>query len=154
MTGKSAIYRFDTFVANTNSFVLSRNGEPVPLTPKVFETLLAFLERPGEMITKEELLNTVWKDSFVDESNLIQNIAVLRKALGDNDRTRRFIATVPGRGYLFLPTVQRGDTPDQTGRSAQTAARSAALSYVPKWIAIIISAVVAMILLLVYLVNR
>ena len=103
------IFRFDDFVVNAKSRIISRNGETIPLTPKVFDTLLAFLERPGKTMSKEELVAAVWAERFVDESNLTQNVAVLRKALGDNVKDRRLIVTVPGRGYRFVPDVENGD---------------------------------------------
>ncbi len=113
------VFRFDDFVVNAKSGVLSRNGEPIPLTPKVFDTLLAFLHRPGETLSKEELMTTIWPDSFVEESNLIQNVAVLRKALGDDAKESRFIMTVHGRGYRFVPNVTRGQTVDEVNKEPQ-----------------------------------
>src|SRR5688572_20676763 len=101
----SAVFRFGEFVLNSKSRVLSRDGETIPLTPRVFDTLLAFLSRPGETITKDELMNAIWPDSFVEEANLTQNVAVLRKALGENSREHRYIVTVPGAGYRFVPEV-------------------------------------------------
>jgi len=106
---ENEIFRFGDFVVNAKYRIISRNGETIPLTPKVFDTLLAFLVRPGHTITKEELMAAVWAERFVDESNLTQNVAVLRKALGDNAKDRRLIVTVPGRGYRFLPDVENGD---------------------------------------------
>jgi DNA-binding winged helix-turn-helix (wHTH) protein len=105
----SAVIRFDNFVVNAKSRVVSRNGETISLTPKVFDTLLALLSRPGQTMTKEELMTAVWGDSVVEESNLTQNVAVLRRALGDNGKKRRFILTVSGRGYRFVQDVERSD---------------------------------------------
>ena len=100
---------------------LLRGDEPVPLTPKVFEMLTAFLERPGELLPKEELMERLWPDTFVEEANLAQNVAVLRKALGDNPKTPRYIATVAGRGYRFVADVRHaeknGDGDQEAGRS-------------------------------------
>src|SRR5688500_6578337 len=94
----STFFRFDNFVVDTNARVLSRDGEKISLTPRVFDTLLAFVARPGVTITKEELMNSIWADSFVEEANLTQNVAVLRKALGENGQRDRYIVTVPGKG--------------------------------------------------------
>src|SRR5688572_19004790 len=99
----SGPFAFDDFVVDANSRVLARKGESIQLTPRVFDTLLAFVRRPGETISKDELMSAIWADSFVEESNLTQNVAVLRKALGDTSRQHRYIVTVPGTGYRFVP---------------------------------------------------
>src|SRR5688572_17575353 len=103
----SMTYRFEDFVLDPNTRVLSRGGEVISLTPRVLDTLLAFVERPGETLTKDELMSAIWADSFVEESNLTQNVAVLRKTLGEDARAHRYIVTVPGRGYKFVPEVTR-----------------------------------------------
>ncbi len=86
--------------------VLLREGQPVAVTPKAFETLLVLVRRSREVVTKEELLSTVWPDSFVEEANLSQNIFMLRKALGDTLEERAYIVTLPGRGYRFAAPVR------------------------------------------------
>ena len=86
--------------------VLYRDSQPVPITPKAFETLLALVRRSREVVSKEELLKEVWPDSFVEESNLSQNIFLLRKALGDTAENRQYIVTLPGRGYRFAAPVR------------------------------------------------
>jgi Tol biopolymer transport system component/DNA-binding winged helix-turn-helix (wHTH) protein len=101
----SVVFQFADFEVDPKSRVLLRNGEAVTLTPKVFETLLAFVEHAGETLSKEDLMNLIWPDSFVEESNLTQNVAVLRKALGENSRLHKYIVTVPGKGYRFVPEV-------------------------------------------------
>ena len=101
----SKVYRFGDFVVNSNTRVLLHGDEVISLTPRVFDTLLAFVRRPGETISKDELMSTIWSDSFVEESNLTQNVAVLRKALGEDSRAHRYIVTVPGTGYRFVPEV-------------------------------------------------
>jgi DNA-binding winged helix-turn-helix (wHTH) protein/tetratricopeptide (TPR) repeat protein len=78
----------------------------VPLTPKVFELLLAFVERPGELLTKDALLSILWPDVAVEENNLTHAMAKLRKALGDDIHERRFIVTVSGQGYRFVADVR------------------------------------------------
>ena len=85
---------------------LLRGNDPVPVTPKAFETLLALVRRSREVVSKEELLKEVWPDSFVEESNLSQNIFLLRKALGDTAENRQYIVTLPGRGYRFAAPVR------------------------------------------------
>jgi TolB-like protein/DNA-binding winged helix-turn-helix (wHTH) protein len=85
---------------------LLRDGEPVALTPKAFELLLALVERHDRVVDKTELMRLVWGDSFVEESNLSQTIFVLRKTLGEGVNGARFIETVPRRGYRFVCDVQ------------------------------------------------
>ena len=84
------IYEFGPFRLDTIKRVLLCEGEPVPLTSKVFDTLLVLVQHGGQLLTKDELLQTLWPDSIVEESNLTQNISVLRKALGESpDKDRK-----------------------------------------------------------------
>lgn len=102
----SNFYEFSDFRLDLSEKVLLRNGEPVPLTPKVFDTLEIFVRNPGRLIEKGELLEKLWPDSFVEESNLTSNVKMLRKALGDDAANPRFIETVPRRGYRFIAEVR------------------------------------------------
>lgn len=99
----SHLYEFGSFVLVTGEQVLLRDGEPVQLTPKAFETLLALVENSGHVMTKDELMERVWPDTIVEESNLAQNISTLRKALGDEGQ--QFIQTLPKRGYRFAMPI-------------------------------------------------
>jgi Tol biopolymer transport system component/DNA-binding winged helix-turn-helix (wHTH) protein len=101
--GESATYEFGPFRLDSGERLLTRDGNPVPLAPKVIDTLVVLVERAGRLLTKEELLAAIWPDSFVDESNLSQNIFRLRRTLGD-DQT--YIDTVPRRGYRFVHPVR------------------------------------------------
>jgi DNA-binding winged helix-turn-helix (wHTH) protein/tetratricopeptide (TPR) repeat protein len=93
------------------------NGDvPVALTPKVFELLLAFVEHPGALLSKDELLQMLWPDTAVEENNLTHCIAKLRRALGDDIRARRFIVTVPGQGYRFVAAVRAISVAHGAGR--------------------------------------
>jgi pimeloyl-ACP methyl ester carboxylesterase/DNA-binding winged helix-turn-helix (wHTH) protein/class 3 adenylate cyclase len=83
-----------------------RGGAPVPLTPKAFDTLLVLVENNGHVLSKEELIQKVWPDSFVEENNLAQNISILRKALGEAPAGLKFIETVSKRGYRFVADVR------------------------------------------------
>jgi Tol biopolymer transport system component/DNA-binding winged helix-turn-helix (wHTH) protein len=123
---KPGFYEFDDVHVDVEKRRVTRGDEVVPLTPKVFELLLIFLENRGEVLEKERLMELLWPDSFVEESNLTQNIAVLRKALGENSRSPRFIVTVPGKGYRFVSNVSvissgtangngHGSAPDDVG---------------------------------------
>src|SRR5437870_8659715 len=98
-------HRFGEFTVDGDQKVLLRNDSPLPLAPKVFDTLLILLDSRGRIVEKEELMKRLWPDSFVEESNLTFNIQQLRKALGDNARQPRFIETVARRGYRFIAEV-------------------------------------------------
>src|SRR5215813_7774063 len=90
----SRFYRFGEFTVDTDQRVLFQNGAPLPLTPKVFDTLMILVENGGRIVEKEMLMNRVWPNTFVEEANLTFNIQQLRKALGDNARKPAFIETV------------------------------------------------------------
>jgi Tol biopolymer transport system component/DNA-binding winged helix-turn-helix (wHTH) protein len=107
--------RFGPFFIDVQERVLRRDGQPVPLTPKAFDLLAAFIDRAGRLIPKEELLQTVWPDTFVEESNLAYNVFALRKALGDTAENGHYIETVPKRGYRFTAAV----TPVTSGNGQQ-----------------------------------
>jgi DNA-binding winged helix-turn-helix (wHTH) protein len=77
----------------------------VVLTGKVIDTLTALVQHHGSVVEKEQLLNTVWPNTVVEEANLTQNISILRKILGDNPKDHKFVATVAGRGYCFVGPV-------------------------------------------------
>lgn len=99
------VYEFGPFRVDPDKQVLLREGRPIAVTPKAFDTLLVLVRRSREVVTKEELLKAIWPDSFVEEANLSQNIFMLRKALGDTLEERRYIVTLPGRGYRFAAPV-------------------------------------------------
>ncbi|HEY6330711.1 MAG TPA: winged helix-turn-helix domain-containing protein, partial [Blastocatellia bacterium] len=73
---------------------------------KAFETLLVLIQHNEAVVSKEDLMRSLWPDSFVEESNLSQNIFLLRKALGETAQDHRYIITIPGRGYRFAETVR------------------------------------------------
>ena len=98
-------YEFGPFRLDAAQRVLLRDGHAVVLQPKAFDTLLLLVRNPGRLITKEELLSTIWPKLVVEESNLSQNIFVLRKALGDTEERHRYIVTLPRRGYQFAEPV-------------------------------------------------
>src|ERR1700737_3462022 len=98
-------YVFGPYRIDRRSRVLLRDGAIVPLSPKVLDTLVALVEHPGVVVSKDELLQLVWPDSFVEESNLAQNISVLRKVLGQVPDHVPYIETIPKRGYRFVPEV-------------------------------------------------
>src|SRR4051794_22528683 len=103
------IFEFGEFLLDFSEKTLSRSGELVPVTPKVFETLHFFLENSGRLIEKDELMEALWQDHFVEESNLTFNVMMLRKALGDSAEHPRYIETVQRRGYRFIASVRKID---------------------------------------------
>ncbi|HEV2863518.1 MAG TPA: LpqB family beta-propeller domain-containing protein [Pyrinomonadaceae bacterium] len=100
------LYEFGPFRLDPVKRRLLRDGEPVQLTPKAFETLLALVEQGGRTVEKEELMRRVWPGTVVEENNLNQNITALRRCLGDSRRASRYIATIPGLGYRFVAEVR------------------------------------------------
>jgi Tol biopolymer transport system component/DNA-binding winged helix-turn-helix (wHTH) protein len=99
------VFEFGPYRLNAMEGVLMRDGRPVPLAPKTFDLLLALVERHGHLVEKERLLQLVWPDAVVEESNLSYNVSILRKALGDGEGAR-LIETVPKRGYRFVAPVR------------------------------------------------
>jgi len=120
-------YTFDGFRINANDCLLLHDGRPVSMAPKVFDTLLALVENAGRVVHKEELMNAVWPDAFVEEANLTVNISSLRRVLGDACGQPRYIETVARRGYRFVGSVKKwsdetaGQVPaEQKGSPATT----------------------------------
>lgn len=97
---------FADFRLDRSQKVLLRDGKPIPLTPKVYDTLEILVENSGRLLEKDELMQKLWQDRFVEESNLTSNIKTLRKALGDDALHPQFIETVPRRGYRFIADVR------------------------------------------------
>ena len=100
------LYEFGPFRIDVAERLLSREGQNVPLTPKAFDTLLVLVENRGHLLEKDELMQKLWPDTFVEEANLTNNISQLRKALGDDSSGHRYIETVPKRGYRFGASVR------------------------------------------------
>jgi len=100
-------YRFGDFIVDTDQKVLLRQDKALPLTPKLFETLLILVENSGRIVQKEQFMERLWPHTFVEDANLTSNIQQLRKSLGDNARQPRYIETVTKRGYRFIANVQR-----------------------------------------------
>ena len=100
------LYEFGPFRVDADKETLLRAGEPVALTPKTFQILLVLVRHSQEIVTKDDLLKTVWPDTFVEETNLSRNIFMLRKALGESPQDHKYILTVPGRGYRLAENVR------------------------------------------------
>ena len=110
-------YEFGPFQLNTLARLLLHEGREVPLTPKLFDTLLLLVEHCGEVVEREDFIRVVWPDTYVEEGNLSTNIYALRKALGDDRRSSPYIATVPRRGYRFTAMVRRANDTRETRNS-------------------------------------
>jgi Tol biopolymer transport system component/DNA-binding winged helix-turn-helix (wHTH) protein len=100
------LYEFGPFRLDAQAHLLYRGERAVPLTPKVFDTLLVLVEHRGQVLTKEALLQAIWPDSLVEESSLSQNIFLLRRMLKEDGDDRTFIETIPRRGYRFAAEVR------------------------------------------------
>ena len=100
------VYEFGPFRLHATRRVLLRDGRPVTLTAKVFDTLLLLVERGGEVVPKSEMMDALWPDTSVEENNLTQHVSMLRKALGERTGAHRYVVTVPGRGYGFVADVR------------------------------------------------
>jgi DNA-binding winged helix-turn-helix (wHTH) protein/tetratricopeptide (TPR) repeat protein len=99
------LYEFGPFRVDAERELLLHAGESVALTPKAFRILLVLIRRSGELVSKEEIMNSVWPDTFVEETNLTRNIFSLRKALGESPQNQ-FIINVSGKGYRFAQGAQ------------------------------------------------
>jgi DNA-binding winged helix-turn-helix (wHTH) protein/Flp pilus assembly protein TadD len=100
------VYKFGPFRVDPEKEVLLRSDEAVPLAPKAFQLLLVLMRHSKQVVTKDDLLKTIWPDTFVEEANLTRNVFLLRKALGESPQDHQYIVTVPGRGYRFAEDVQ------------------------------------------------
>ena len=118
-------YAFGTIVIDTAQQLVLRDGIPVPLTPKTYDTLLVLVKNPGRVMPKTELMQALWPDSFVEEANLTQQISVIRKALGDAPGADPYIVTVVGKGYRFAAEVKHWSVEIEVFSSAPVPASAA-----------------------------
>ncbi|HEY9503570.1 MAG TPA: transcriptional regulator, partial [Pyrinomonadaceae bacterium] len=100
------IYRFDRFRIDSVKRLLFEDDEIVSLTPKAFDTLLALVEGLGDVLSKEELMQSVWPNQFLEENNLAQNIHAIRRALGEGSGKAKYVETIPKRGYRFVGQIE------------------------------------------------
>ena len=100
------IYAFGPFRFDAQERLLFRDNQPVPLTPKVADTLHVLLQNAGHLVDKDELMRRIWPDASVEEGNLNKNVFVLRKALAELESGLAYIETVPKRGYRFVASVK------------------------------------------------
>jgi DNA-binding winged helix-turn-helix (wHTH) protein/Tol biopolymer transport system component len=115
VTSHSPVFVFSDFRVDPNRRLLLHGDETVALHPKAFELLLMLVENRDRVISKNELLNTIWEGQFVEENNLAVQVSALRKVYGENSREHRFIVTVPGRGYRFVSDVAVETEPATNG---------------------------------------
>ncbi len=99
-------YEFGPFRLAPADRLLLRHDQPVPLAPKLFDILVVLVVRHGRMLAKDELMQAVWPDAFVEEGNLTRNVSTLRKALGEGEHEQQYIETVPKHGYRFVAEVR------------------------------------------------
>lgn len=103
--GQRVIYEFGEFRVDPLARRLSNDDGNLALTSKAFETLLVLISKRGAVVTKNELMDAVWSETAVEENNLTQQIAALRRVFGEKARDHRFIVTLPGKGYSFVAPV-------------------------------------------------
>lgn len=128
-TAPNVVYAFGPFRIDPERQTMLRDGRPVAITPKVLKVLLELATRSHELVTKDELLQAVWPGRVVEEANLSQCIFILRRLLGDTGDQRRYIVTVPRRGYRFAEevlTLARGALATQAPPEDDTAASTLA----------------------------
>ena len=127
--GQQPVYRFDDFLADPETWRLSRDGQEIHLEPVVLKLLIYLIENRERLVTRHELMDTVWGDTVISESALTKAAARLRKALGDDSATHRYLETVRSRGYRFVADVEEIESPDQPALPpGKTHARTVSLS--------------------------
>ncbi len=108
--GNHNIFEFDDVRVEPSKFKIWKAGAELALEPKTFQVLLFLLENRGRLIENNELLDAVWKDTFVTENAMTREIAKLRKALGDDPKTAKYIQTVHTQGYRFIAETEEVKT--------------------------------------------
>ena len=111
-------YRFDDFHLDASNRHLSRNGEPVALNSKYFDVLLLLVSRSGQLVEKQQIFEEVWDGVFVTDAALTQCIKDIRRQLGDDASSPRYIKTVPKHGYVFIGNAVKADEEATTGSDA------------------------------------
>jgi TolB-like protein/Tfp pilus assembly protein PilF len=134
MEGKTS-YLFDDVRVDLQTCRVFKSGRDVRLEPKAMNVLVYFIEHRGRIIEKDELLDAVWKETFVTQNAMTRVVAQLRKALGDDPRQARYIKTVQTRGYLFVADVETGEAiralPARTITSSERGKRIESLAVLP-----------------------
>jgi DNA-binding winged helix-turn-helix (wHTH) protein len=105
-SGMGHVISFGSFQLFPRQFLLLRDGKPIRIGSRALEMLIALLEKPGDLISKEDLMARVWPNTFVEPANLTVQVASIRRALGDGRGGSRFLINIPGRGYRFVAPVK------------------------------------------------
>ena len=124
--GQHHIYRFDDFTVDPETWRLASAGQEIHLEPVVLRLLIYLINNRDRLVTREELMDTVWGDTVISESALSKAVARLRKALGDDPASPRYLETVHSQGYRFIAEVEetvRPEHPDLSSRMARAARR-------------------------------
>ena len=116
-----ALILFGPFRVLPKQRLLLRADKPVRLGSRAFDVLIALLERPGELVSKEELMARVWPNTFVGPANLAMHISALRRALGDGRDGNRYVVNIPGRGYRFVAAVTIVEDPPRIAQAVTPA---------------------------------
>src|SRR5215204_4002507 len=98
----AVIYEFDDVKIECGNFQILKSGAAQRITPRAFEVLLYLIENAGRVVTKDELFEAVWKETFVTDNALTRRIEEIRRVIGDDADAPRYIETVPKRGYRFI----------------------------------------------------
>jgi DNA-binding winged helix-turn-helix (wHTH) protein len=114
-------YRFGEFDLDAATASLRRSGQELPLPPKAFQVLLYLVEHRERVVPKQELVEALWKDTFVTDDALVQAVTAARKALGDDAENPRFIRTKPKIGYQFIAALDSAALPSASQMSGQAA---------------------------------
>ena len=112
MSKRLVSYEFGPFRLDVAERRLLRDGMPMSLAPKVFDTLVALVDNSGRLLSKTDLMNGLWPDTFVEEATLARNISDLRRVLGESPGEYKYIETVPKAGYRFVAEVRQIESPD------------------------------------------
>ncbi len=126
---RNELFEFEDFRLDAQHLVLSRRRQEIPLPPKVVETLLALVDRQGEILCKDELMNIIWGDAVVEDSNLTQNLYLLRKVLKVTSTNTPLIETLHRRGYRFNGKIKV--TPSKRGTETDAARKSSSIAVLP-----------------------
>src|SRR3954452_20624590 len=114
------LYEFSRFSLDVSERLLRRDGKRLALPDKAFDTLCILVRRSGELVGKDKLMSEVWADSIVEENNLDQKISMLRQTLGERKGKEKFIETVRGHGYRFVPQVRPVISDREDNKAAST----------------------------------
>lgn len=129
MKTQARVYRFGTFTIDTLKQQLCHDGEMVPVSRKVYELLQLLVENAGEIVTRDQIQNTIWAGREIEDGNIGQHIHMLRRTLGDNSRTPKYVLTIPGKGFIFNHPVDKQTPNDEA--AAQTADPAPPVTAVP-----------------------